>query len=272
MKTKLVKKAIMVLTCAALVLSVFAISPDATMAKTKSTLIKSQTMYDYNLKKKKWEKYSFRKFNYNKKKNALNDIYGEKIKWKYGKNKTKTGRIKGEWDFDDTVMKFKNGKLKTMTGVMAGAMDTVIKITYKKGNMVKLSDYGLVYKFRNTYYKNGILKKRVVTSKESTRLTLMFNKQGLIKKWYYGSKYRGTVAYGYNGNKQVKKVVVTAQKKNKGKWKTTEKRKTTFKYTNKRIPMWRYRKMINSSVRTYRFHGGNFEYILNVEYPMFCWY
>ena len=261
MKTKLVKKAIIVLTCATLVLSVFAISPDATMAKAKKasyTLIKSQQTYWYDSSKKKWEKAGHINLKYNKKKDPVkivSDFLGdkeiEKMKWTYKKGKRSKMIVDRGKEYDKEHYKYKKSRRVSGVWKYGKEISEIDKYYYnKKGNLNKIvcDGYDEKYKisYKLSYYKKGGLKKAKFEF-YPFKATYSYNKKGLITR-YTLSRNNTKVKISYKYDKKGRVKQATSFLKFTGQKKYVKDCKVKVTYTKKKIGKKRYAKMVNSIV------------------------
>ncbi len=241
----------------AMVIGMLAMPAVSTQAASTGKLVKQIKVYTKSGNSKKWKYYYKMNYTYNSKKDPIKKVSnfsGRKNveKYSYTYEGGKKVSMKQTTDYGSFVATY-DAKGRRIT---EQSEYYTTKIKYNSRNLISelIEDSGTT-KYKYKYYKNK--RPKSLKSKGYYSDTSAFNKKGFATNFRSFNVAEPAVSckYTYNKNGTVKNVVMTQKS---GSYK--ESRKYVFTYYSKKIPMTRYRNMINSIVTASDYRCGTFWY------------
>lgn len=243
----------------AMVIGMLAMPAVSTQAASQGKLVKGYKVYTKQGNSKKWKTYYKASYTYNSKKDPTkivtnNLIYKsktvEKFAFTYSGNKKVSMKKTDDYGTLTATYDSKGRRVTEDNGY------NVSKIKYNSKNLISaVADEWGTTKFKYKYYKNK--RPKSLKSKGNVSDTCGFNKKGFATHFrsYNVAEPFSDCKYTYNKNGTVKSVVITMKD---GSWKSST--KVVFSYTGKKIPMTRYRAMINEIVTGSDLRCGTYWY------------
>ena len=243
----------------AMTIGMLAMPAVSTQAASQGKLVKGYKVYTKEGNSKKWKAYYKASYTYNSKKDPTkivtkNLIYKsqtvEKNAFTYSGGKKVSMKTTGGYNPMEATYDSKGRRVSEDNGYVT------MQIKYNSRNLIsKIVEESGTTNFKYKYYKNK--RPKSLKSKGYISDTCGFNKKGFATHFrsYNAAEPFSDCKYTYNKNGTVKSVIITMKD---GSWKSS--RKFVFSYTGKKIPMTRYRSMINQIVTGSDYRCGTFWY------------